>query len=80
MKIYDIGIRFHWSLFLRVNEQYSSTGSDNAFAPLRWKATVWSDDVYGCIYASLDLNELNWYYVEYTRNYINMVKVKSGQR
>ena len=32
---YEIGLRFHWSLFLKSNKQYSSIGSDNGLAPTR---------------------------------------------
>ena len=34
-KNYEIGLRFHWSLFLKSNKQYSSIGSDNGLAPTR---------------------------------------------
>ena len=46
---------------------YSSIGSDNALAPNRQQAIIWSNDglVYWCIYASLGLNELSQYAVEF---------------
>ena len=57
MKMYEF--RFHWSLFLRVQLQYSSIGSDNGLAPVRRQGIIWTSDglVHWRIYASLDLNE-----------------------
>ena len=43
MKMYEFRLRFHWSLFLRLQLQYSSIGSDNGLAPSRRQAIIWSN-------------------------------------
>ena len=60
MKMYELRLRFHWSLFLSVPLTISHIDSDNGLAPTRWQAIIWTNDgiVYWCIYASLCLNEL----------------------
>ena len=42
MKMYEFRLRFHWSLFLRVqlNKQYPSIGSDSGLAPIRRQTIV----------------------------------------
>ena len=61
MKMYGFRLKFHWSLLLGSNQQYSVIGSENGLAPIRQQAIIWTNDGIGywCIYASLDLNELN---------------------
>ena len=56
-------LKFHWNFSKGSNYQYSSIGSDNGLAPVRWQAIIWINDglVYWCIYVSLSLNELNTY-------------------
>ena len=44
MKMFELRLKFLWSLFLRANEQYSSTGSDNGLAPTRRQAIIWTND------------------------------------
>ena len=64
MKMYTFPLRFHWSLFPRIQLTTSSIGSDNGLAPYRWQAIIWTNGgiVYWCIYVSLGLNELrSWY-------------------
>ena len=57
MKMCEFLLRFHWSLFPRI--QYCSIGSDNGLVPARRQAIIWTNDlVYQRIYASLGLNEL----------------------
>ena len=59
MKEYIFWLRFHWSLFSRFSQQYSSIGSDNGFAPFMRQAIIWINDGldYWRIYASPGLNE-----------------------
>ena len=59
IKMYKFRLKFHWILFLRV-QQYSSIGSDDGLASTRRQAIIWTNDglVYWCICASLSLNEL----------------------
>ena len=44
MKIYEYWLKFHWSLFLRVQLQYASIGSDNGLAPTRQQAIIWANE------------------------------------
>ena len=44
MKMLDFGLKFQWSLFLRVQLKYSSIGLDNGLVPVRWQAIVWTND------------------------------------
>ena len=44
MKIFEFRLKFHWSLFLRVQLTYSSIGSDNGLAPSRGQAIIWTND------------------------------------
>ena len=44
MKTNEFRLRFHWSLFVGSNQQYSSIGSDNGLAPARRQAIIWSND------------------------------------
>ena len=49
MKMYEFQLKFHWSLFLGPNLQYSSKiGSDNGLTPTRRQAIIWTNfsDVY----------------------------------
>ena len=46
MKVFEFRFKFHWSLFLRVQWQYSIIGSDNGLAPSRRQATIWTNDGY----------------------------------
>ena len=59
MKIVVFWLTFHWNLFPILQLKYSSIGSDNGLALLRWQAIIWFNDglVYWCIYVSLGLNE-----------------------
>ena len=43
-KILEFRLKFHWSLFLRSNQQFSSIGSDNGLAPARRQAIIWNND------------------------------------
>ena len=47
-------LSFHWSLFRRVNQNYSSIGSDNGLAQNRRQAIIWTnvDTVHRRIYAA----------------------------
>ena len=57
--MYKSLLGFHWSLFPKSSQQYSSIGSDNAFgaeqATSRYLDQWWL--VYWRIYALLNLNE-----------------------
>ena len=54
MKMYELQLKFHWSLFPRVQLTIFSFGSDNGLSPgRRWWLFYWR------INASLGLNELN---------------------
>ena len=44
MMLYDFQLRFYWSLFLSVNQQYSIIGPDNGLVPSMRQATVWTSD------------------------------------
>ena len=61
MKIFEFRLKFHWIMFLTVNWQYGSIGSDDGLAPTRRQAIIWTNDgqVWWRIYASLGLNELS---------------------
>ena len=56
MKKFDFGLKFNWSLFLRVQ---SSIGLDNGLVPNRRQAITWTnaDPVRLRIYAELDGDE-----------------------
>ena len=56
MKMYELRLRFHWSLFLSFD--YSGIGWDNGLVPARRQAIISTYDglVYWRIYASLGLN------------------------
>ena len=43
LKMLELRLKFHWSLFLRVNQQYFSIGSGNGLAPTRQQAINWSN-------------------------------------
>ena len=60
MKMYEFWLKFHRTLFLRVQLAIFHHGWDNGLAPIRWQAIIWIDDclVCWCIYISLDLKEL----------------------
>ena len=49
-----------WLNFAEICFSLAVIGSDNALAPYRRQAIIWTNDglVYWCIYASLNLNEL----------------------
>ena len=44
MKLYEFQLRFHWSLFLGSNLQYSTIGSDNVLGLARQQAIIWTKD------------------------------------
>ena len=44
MKICEFWLRFHLSLFVKFNQQYSSIGSDNGLAPTRQQAIIWTNN------------------------------------
>ena len=44
MKMYEFRLGFHWGLFLRSNQQYSSIGLYNGLVSSRLKATFWTND------------------------------------
>ena len=51
IKMNDIRLKFHWSLFLRFQltifqPRDSSIGSINDLAPTSWQAIIWTND--GC--------------------------------
>ena len=48
MQMYKFQLRFHWSLFLRVQLTIFSTGSDNGLGPNRRQAIIWSNDGLVC--------------------------------
>ena len=54
MKIFEFGLKFHWSLFLRVQIETLQIGSDNGLAPSRRQAIIWTNVaiVHRHIYAS----------------------------
>ena len=41
-EMHEFWLTFHWCLFLRSNQQYSS--SDNGLAPFRQQAIIWTND------------------------------------
>ena len=41
--VYDFQFECHWTLFLKVQLQYPSIGSDNGLAPAGRQAIVWSN-------------------------------------
>ena len=57
IKMLELRLNFHWSLFLRVQLTISSIGSDNAVQATSHYLNQWWL-VYWRIYASLGLNEL----------------------
>ena len=44
MKMLEFRLKFHWSLFLGFNQQYSSIGLDNGLALSRQQALIWISD------------------------------------
>ena len=44
MKMFEFGLKFHWSLFLRVELTNSSIGSDNGLVPSRQQTIIWTND------------------------------------
>ena len=60
MRMLEFRLKFQLSLFLRVQSQYSSIGSDNGLSPNRRQAIILTNDglSFWRIYASLGLNEL----------------------
>ena len=44
LKILEFRLRFHWSLFLRVQLTIIRIGSDNGLAPVRRQAIMWTND------------------------------------
>ena len=44
MKMFQFRVKFHLSLFLRVQLQYSSFASYNGLAPTRQQAIIWAND------------------------------------
>ena len=54
---FEFRLKFHWSLFLRVQLTNFSIGSDNDLVPNRQQASIWTNNDLGChrIYASLCL-------------------------
>ena len=60
MKMFEVLLDFHRSLFLGSDWQYTSIGSDNGSAPNSRQAIIWTNNdlFHGRIYASLGLNEL----------------------
>ena len=60
MKIYEFRLRFHWSLFVRVQLTISIIGSDNGLAPTGQQAITWTNvDLDPCRHmASLGVKEL----------------------
>ena len=59
-KLYVFRLNFN-EVFSKMSNWQSSIGSDNAMAPSRRQAIIWTNDVLGCrrIYASLGLNAKN---------------------
>ena len=55
MKMYEFWLKFHWSLFLRVDWQYPGIDSDNVLSPARRQAIIWTNDglVHWRIYVSM---------------------------
>ena len=79
MKSFEFRLKFHWSLFLRVQWTIFSIGSDYGLAPSRRQANIWTNDglVNGRIHASLGLNELNtmwWFEAKYPSNTLSQLK------
>ena len=56
MKMHALRSKLHWSMFLGVQLQYSSIGSDNGLARIRRQVSIWTKDGLGYrrIYASLE--------------------------
>ena len=63
--MYEFRLRFHWNLFLRVQLKYSSIGSDNGLATSHCLKKLWLN--YWRKYASLALNELNFFCLSWRR-------------
>ena len=59
MKMLEFRLKFHWSLFLRVQLPTFQHWFREWLAPTRWQAIIWTDDCLDCrrIYASVVLNE-----------------------
>ena len=61
MNTFELLLRFHWILFLRVELTiFQHCGSDDGLALTRWQAIIWTNDglIYWRICASLGLSEL----------------------
>ena len=43
MKMLEFRLKFHWSLFLRVQLNHFSIGSDNGLSPSRRQAIIWTN-------------------------------------
>ena len=58
--MYEFRLKCHWNLFLRVQKQYPSIGSDNGLEPARQQAIIWTNDgiFYWLVNASLGFSEL----------------------
>ena len=61
MKMFELRLKFHWSLFQRVQLTIFQHCLDNGLAPIRRQAIIWTKWClfYWRIYASLGVNELN---------------------
>ena len=44
--MFEHRLKFHWSLFLRVQLTIPSIGSDNGLVPTRRQAIIWTYDGY----------------------------------
>ena len=62
MEILQFQFNFHWSLFIRFNWQYPSTGLDKGLASIRWQAIIWTNanPIDWHIYAALRRGELKF--------------------
>ena len=68
MKIYEFRLKFHWSLFLRVQLTYSSIDSDNGLATTRRQAIIWTND---CIsYWHICLTRPQWVHTSENVSYL----------
>ena len=62
MKIFVFWLKFHWSLFLRVQLTIAQHGLDNGLAPNRRQAVIWNnaDPIHWCIFVALGEDELRF--------------------
>ena len=60
MKIHEFWLRFHWSLFPRVQLKHSSIGSCNGLAPNRQQAITWTNayPVHWRVYAAFGVRRV----------------------